>query len=467
MPKLWLRSIGDPSATGLVAIACFVVLNGGGCTSTNESTPSSGAAVTPSTSPLDRQSLKPVTFPEISGVSPSAQKQLRDAQSSFAAKSQNAGASDADLGSAYGELGMLLMAAEYRDAAEPYFLNAQALAPSDVRWPYYLAHLYQLRADSAKSVAAFERALRIRPDDVATLVWLGYAYLDQGRPGDAEPLLTRVLSQQPRSVAALFGLGRVALAKQEYSRAVDFLEQALSLDPQAAVIHYPLAMAYRGAGNVTQAEAHLRQRRPGEIRPPDPLMEAMDAMLESAVAYEVRGAHALDEGQWAAAADYFRKGIELAPDEPSYRHKLGTALAMMGDTGGAVEQFELVTRRWPKFAKGQYSLGVVMASNGRHREAIERFSAAVQADPTYVEPRLQMAESLRAIGRFQDALAEYDLAIKLDPRVAEARLGAAMALAGLRRYEDARERLAEGMKLFPDRPEFGQVLASLPGATVR
>jgi tetratricopeptide (TPR) repeat protein len=78
-----------------------------------------------------------------------------------------------------------------------------------------------------------------------------------------------------------------------------------------------------------------------------------------------------------------------------------------------------------------------------------------------------MAESLRAIGRFQDALVEYDRAIKLDPRVAEARLGAAMALAGLRRYQDARDRLAEGMKLFPDRPEFAQALASLPGATAR
>ena len=83
-------------------------------------------------------------------------------------------------------------------------------------------------------------------------------------------------------------------------------------------------MAYSRAGNVTQAEAHLRQRRPGEIRPPNPLMEAMDAMLESAVAFqEVRGAHALDEGQWAAAADYFRKGIELAPTS----HRIDTSSA--------------------------------------------------------------------------------------------------------------------------------------------
>ena len=123
------------------------------------------------------------------------------------------------------------------------------------------------------------------------------------------------------------------------------------------MIHFPLAMAYRGQGDVAKAEAHLRVRGPGDIRPPDPLMQELDAILESAVAYEVRGAAALDESNWVAAAEYFRKGIALAPNEPSLRHKLGTALAMSGDPR-AVEQFEEVTRRWPKFAKAQYSLGL-------------------------------------------------------------------------------------------------------------
>jgi tetratricopeptide (TPR) repeat protein len=416
----------------------------------------------PTTAVIGRQSLKPVSFPDVSGATPSAQKQLREASVSLDATTQNAGVSDVVLGKAYGQMGTLLLAAEYRQAAEPYLLNAQALDPTEIRWPYFLAHLYRLRGESANAIVWFERSRQLQPDAVATLVWLGDAYLDQGRPAEAEPLLMKVLSQQPRSVPALFGLGRVALAKQDYGRAIDYLEQALAVDQHATLIHYSLAMAYRGAGNLERAEAHLKLRGPGQIRPPDPLMIELDTVLESAVAYEVRGARALDEGKWAEAEGYFRKGIELAPDEPSYRHKLGTALAMMGDGQGAFEQFELVASRWPNFAKGQYSLGVMLASSGRQREAVERFAAAVKADPTYVEPQVQMAETLRAMGRFQDALAAYDRAIKLDPRVAEARLGAAMALAGLRRYGDARDRLTEGMKLFPERSEFAQALASLP-----
>jgi tetratricopeptide (TPR) repeat protein len=293
-------------------------------------------------------------------------------------------------------------------------------------------------------------------------VWLGNAYLDEGRANDAEPIFARALSLQPRLVAALFGMGRVALAKQEYARAVDYLEQAQSQDPKAVTIHYQLAMAYRGKGETDKAEAHMRQRGPGEVRPPDPLMKELDSLLESAVAYEVRGAQALDEAKWAEAAAYFRKGIELSPDEPSLRHKLGTALAMNGDSAGAFQQFDEVTRRWPSFAKAQYSLGVMLAGVERHQEAIAHLQAAVKSEPSYVEAHLQLAESLRASGRLAPAIAEYDETIRLDPRVAQARFGAAMAFAGLGRVDQARQRLTEGARLHPDRHEFSQALARLP-----
>jgi tetratricopeptide (TPR) repeat protein len=416
----------------------------------------------PAAAPPDRRTLRPVSLPDLSGVEPSVARQLRERYASLTATLQNSDTTDTDLGGAYGEMGRLLLAAEYRDAAEPCFLNAQSLVPTDARWPYYLAHSYKQVGDAANTVRSFERALQLQPDDPATLVWLGNVYLDQGRPADAEPLFTKALSRQPRSVPALFGLGRTALAKQDYTSAVGHLEQALSLDPKEVTIHYQLAMAYRGMGNPEKAAAHLRERGPGEILPPDPLMQQLSELLESAVAYEVRGARALDEGKWAAAATYFRKGIELAPGEPSLRHKLGTALAMTGDTRGAAQQFEEVTRRWPKFSKAQYSLGVILAASGRYREAIERFTAAVKSDPAYAVAELQWAEALRVSGHAGESLPHYEQAMKLDPRIAQARLGYAMALAGLNRYQEARAQLTEGVKIYPNQPEFADAIAHLP-----
>ena len=325
----------------------------------------------------------------------------------------------------------------------------------------YLAHLYKLKGDATRSTASFERALKVKPDDLSTLVWLGSAIWTR----DAPPTPSRSLRQHFPSlrVRSLYCSDWAARRWQSrITRAVDYLEQALTLDRRrwsfTSRWRWPTA---RWA--TSKAEAHLRVRGPGDIRPPDPLMQELDALLESAVAYEVRGAQALDESNWVAAAEYFRKGVALAPNEPSLRHKLGTALAMSGDPH-AVDQFEEVTRRWPKFAKAQYSLGLMMASSGRSREAIEHFSAAVKSDPAYSEARLQLAEALRASGRFQESLPQYQETITLNPRLAEARLGYGMALAGLKRFDAARKQFDDGARIFPDRREFAEALSSVSAA---
>jgi tetratricopeptide (TPR) repeat protein len=200
-------------------------------------------------------------------------------------------------------------------------------------------------------------------------------------------------------------------------------------------------------------------------------MEALDGSIESAVAYEVRGARALDDGKWTEAATYFRKGIELAPDEPSLRHKLGTALAMTGDARGAMEQFREAVRRSPGFVKAHYSLGLLLAGDGRVGEALDEFSAALKEDPTYAEARLQLAEILRRLGRLPDALRQYDQVIQTDPRLADARFGAAIVLGRMSRFGEARARLIDARRLHPDHVRIAialaRILAAAPGDTLR
>ena len=83
-------------------------------------------------------------------------------------------------------MGKLLMAAGFRDPAETALLGAQALAPADMRWSYYLGDLYRTKGDIPKAMAAFERALQSAPDDAAPIMALAEADLDQGRPDAAE-----------------------------------------------------------------------------------------------------------------------------------------------------------------------------------------------------------------------------------------------------------------------------------------
>src|SRR5687768_18038121 len=86
-----------------------------------------------STPRVDVASLPAPSLPDLSNMDPAVQAQLRQQSESRA----------------YGEVGRLLMAADYYEAAEPYLLHAQAQAPEDVRWPYYLGHVRMATAQPA------------------------------------------------------------------------------------------------------------------------------------------------------------------------------------------------------------------------------------------------------------------------------------------------------------------------------
>lgn len=408
-----------------------------------------------------RPALRQVTVPDLSKMTASVQTQIRDAHAAVTRTIANRNAAPIALADAYGTLGTIFMAADLLEAAEPCLLNAQALAPSDIRWPYYLGHLNRDRGDLAAAKTFFERSLALRADDLASLVWLGDIQLASGRPDEAEPRFAKALALQGNSLSARFGLGRTALAKQDYPRAVTYLEEVLAQDPEAAGAHYPLALAYRGLGDVKKAETHLKLREDHQILPADPLMVELDEVLESPQAYESRGIRALDRKDFTGAAALFRKGLELAPANPALVHRLGTALYMMGDVAKARDHFEEAVRLSPEYHLAQYSLGVLLQADGRHAEAIERFTAALKSRPSHTAARVRLAASLRRTGRASEALPLYEQVVMLQPDLTEARFGHAVALVQVRRYREARERLAEGMKLFPDQTLFAHGLARL------
>jgi tetratricopeptide (TPR) repeat protein len=419
---------------------------------------------------VDRHRLHEVALPDLSQVEESVQAQLRSRYASLQARQADRASASADLAMEYGEMGKLLMAAELRESAEASLLNAQALAPNDMRWPYYLGHLYRANGDIPHARAAFERAQRLAPDDVPTMTWIAESALDEGRPEEAEALLTKALSFQPRSAAAHYGLGRAALARKDYARAAQHLEQAFLLDNRASIIHYPLAMAYRGEGDDRRAGLHLQQRGAVPLAP-DPLRKALDELLHSALTYEKNADAAGNRGDWASAADYLRKAVALAPTRASPRHKLGTALFYSGDRHGATDAFREAVRLSPAFAAARYALGVVYEEDGDHRQAIASFSAAIASEPVHVEARLGLADALRRSGALEPSLREYARILEIDPGLLKARFGYAATLIRLRRFGEARDRLTSDMDRYPSEPAFAQaaarLLAAAPDARLR
>jgi tetratricopeptide (TPR) repeat protein len=426
--------------------------------------PSSDAAHGP------RTTLRETPPPVMAGVEMSLQERIRASYASLTS-AQRSQAGDAELGRLYGQVGKLLLAAELYDQAEPHLLNAAALDPGELAWPYFLAHGYRLTFQPDKAIARFEEVLHLKPDHVPALVWLGTMHVDNGRADLAEPLLTKAVSLEPRSAAALFELGKAALASGDSARAVTQLEAALAADPGADGVHYALAMAYRARGDEQRAAAHVRLWKDERLYPDDPLMAEITGLLKTAVVFEIRGTQAMDDRKWTEAAALFREGLKLAPRDATLHQNLGTALYLAGDPPAAEAEFEEAIRLLPGYAKPLFSLGVLMEERGRDADAIDRFSRAVASDPTMVNARASLADALRRSGKFEAAIAEYTEIVKLDPAASDARFGRAMALVRLRRFAEARTVLEDAVRVHPEQPglahALARLLASAPDDAVR
>ena len=455
---------GFPAATSTLTAAAIAGVLGSGCTPADEAT-SSGPA-----NPAAAAPLAPLALPDLSGLPEAVQAQVRQRHDALR-RAESTGATAAARSDAYGELGLILMATRFYDAAETAFGHAQALAPQAMRWPYFLAQLHRTTGDQPRAVEFFERAVELDPAYIAALIRLGELYLDDGRADEAAPLFERALAIDPASAPALSGVGRAALARGDTARAIEYLERALAVGPPAWDIHYNLATAYREAGNPDRAEEHLSQRGGDPSEPPDPLMQAYESLLRSPRNYETRGVAAMQAGRHADAVEIFREGIAETPDDAGLRQQLGSALFAAGDADGAAEQLEAAIRLDPTQARAHAGLGTLANMAGRRTEALRHFTAAVEHEPDYLEARLGLVDAYRAAGRPEDALAELDRAVEIAPGFADVWLARGLLLVQLGRYREARDRLDEARARHPGHPGLTdlliRVLAAAPDPGAR
>lgn len=430
-----------------------------GCSGRPESSAVPATATAADQQPAE--TLAQVVLPDLSSVAAPVRQQIVKAHAALTAALGNTSSPAADRAQRYGELGSVLMAATFFDEAVLCYRHAEVLAPGDPTWPYFRGHASLKKGDREGAARSFERTRALDSHYVPAFVWLGDTYLDLGRTSDAQAAFASALALQPDSAAVLFGAGRAALARQAYAEAVQFLERALQVDPHATVINYPLAMAYRGSGQREKADALLQKRGNAAPDLSDPLLQQADVVLESAVSYEGIGMQALRRQDWSGAVQAFKRGLEVAPDDPSLRYWMATAMIASGDAAGAEREFREVVRRQPQFANAHFSLGAILDRRGDKAAALGEYQAAVKAAPNMPEARLRLADTLRAQGQHASAVAQYEEAVKLDPKMADAWIGGARALIAAGRTADARAWLERARRIHPERRELAELQAQV------
>ena len=99
--------------------------------------------------------------------------------------------------------------------------------------------------------------------------------------------------------------------------------------------------------------------------------------------------------QFAEAQIWFRRAIQLRPDDVDSQNNLANVLWQQGRLAEAEVHYRLALQLQPGNAAFQNNLGNLLWSQGKIEESETRYRAALQLDPGLVEAKVNLGVALR------------------------------------------------------------------------
>ena len=413
------------------------------------------AAAQPALPPV-RPNLQAVPLLLSDTLEPAVLAQLDAARAGVA---RAAAGTDRQLADAYGELAQVLHVYEIFDGAEAAYRNAVRLSTRELRWPHLLGYLLAQIGRLDEAAAEFERVLRLSPGHREATAYLADVNLRRGRLAAAREQFEAIAEAFP--AFASNGLGEVALRADRFEEAVGRFQSVLELFPTATAAHYSLAMAYRGLGRLDDARRHLALRGTGTVRVSDSVVDRLWTLVRGERGLVLQGRQLHEAGQFAEAADAFRRAIAAAPTSATAHVNLGMALVQLGDTAAAIAAFRDAVAAAPDDAAAHASLGALLADTSRLPEAVQHLSAAFDRAPDAAATRTLLVRTLLRLGRADEAVSVLARATSRAPDDEQIVVELAILLADRMRYREAIARLDDAFRRHPARAATATTLARL------
>lgn len=195
----------------------------------------------------------------------------------------------ANLGSAYRRL-------HRWPEAEKAYKSAVRLRPDYAEAHFYLGLVYEKLGKPGEAMYAFEEAVKFRPDYAPAHSSLGVVYIRLGRLEKGMGALKEAVRLEPTNGEALSYLGVIYGQLGHYEEEVKTLETAVRYEPFFWKAHSSLGVAYWRGGRV------------------------QEALVE------------------------FKRALRLKPDDPKAHFYLGLIYLSLGNHGGAMHEYRVLSK---------------------------------------------------------------------------------------------------------------------------
>jgi Flp pilus assembly protein TadD len=153
-------------------------------------------------------------------------------------------------------------------------------------------------------------------------------------------------------------------------------------------------------------------------------------------------------GDHKGAERAFRRGLELAPNDPELHNALGWTLFQDGRPEEAVTEYERALQTDPKLVKAHNNVALALVELGRLDEAAGHYEKSLALEPK-AEIYSDLGFTMARLGRPDEARTDYQKALELDPNSASANFNLAISFAQAGAFGEAESHFR---KALPGRP---------------
>ena len=313
------------------------------------------------------------------------------------------------------------------DRAVELIGRAAALRPGVASFHSNLAEAYRSLKLYEQAAACCRRALDLQPDYPEAANNLGLALHDLGLVEEAVEQFDAALAMRPGDATVENNRGTSLLALGRSEEALESFRAALRLDPNLALAHANLGQVLTDRDQPVEGLPHcqeavrLQPNLPAAHNNLGNALAALQCWEQARVAYTeaIRwepglaialanlGLTLQREGKVGEALPYFRRAVELSPENASFHQKLAAAYVLEEDWSAAIPSCE---DRVPARARERRrALRPRLGLPGRRAADSGRaaFRRALELQPDHLDAWLNLGSLQEERGKLADAEACY------------------------------------------------------------
>ena len=271
---------------------------------------------------------------------------------------------------------------------------------------------------------------------VARMIDEGLAAEQVGDLAMARHHFEAALAAAPADPEALHLIGLICEQENKRSDAINFIKRAIEIDPDEPLFRLNLAAILEKNNELDEAARHIEA--------------TVQARPQSSELVIRLGDIEFKRNKLDAAIAAYRRGLELAPQNPAAFAGYGKATLLSGNSFEARRICDAALQAFPADTD-VLELALRLAASDRNGQAIAQVSAHWQSvHSSNVENLNKLTQVLNHLGYNNEASKAFDAVLKLDPDSPTTLLAHSRYCLAAQRFDQAREALDKLLTIEPD-----------------